>query len=192
MNASTDARQVDMREINRERQAQHDRLMARGRPTSKAPLPEPKTPWEAQARAERAYRIHGLRPPEPTFGEPLLQYRRRLVQPLMAHSDQWKRVSAWKLDSQSVGIAEAQCIADAIEKFEAPTGALRMEETRDDAGRTIRRFYGDPEETWGIFKQVPLYARFDFWNVGRGPNAPGVAKPVATLMSDGSTRAIRE
>ncbi len=112
---------------------------------------------EVQARADRVAQAFGDSAPPPVRGESLRQYRRRLLSKFAAHSVRWRGVALHRLDDRALAVAEGQVHADALafahDPANAPAGALRMITETDETGRRIRRFVGDPENCWGVFKQ---------------------------------------
>jgi hypothetical protein len=113
----------------------------------------------AQVKAERVAQAFGDSEGAPRWmnGETLPDYQRRLLGKYKAHSAAWKDKDLARVDASVLDVAETQIYADAITAASAPSsvapGTLRVEVTPDDTGRRIRRFHGDPEVTWGPFKQ---------------------------------------
>ena len=112
---------------------------------------------DAQAKAERVAQAFGDSASHWVNGESLTQYRRRLLSTLKQHSAQWKNIDTRKLDGAALDTVEQQVFADAwraaIDPANVPEGTLRMVVDRDETGRPIRRFIGDPEVCWGPFKR---------------------------------------
>jgi hypothetical protein len=113
----------------------------------------------AQARADSVAQAFGDRAEPPLHGEALANYRRRLLAPFKQHNATWKDKDLARLDASILDIAEAQIHADALREANAPTnlplGQLVERHTRDQAGRSVTRFFGDPAATWAPFKQPP-------------------------------------
>ena len=112
-----------------------------------------------QAQAEPAYLAFGEAAPMRVHGEPLNEYRRRLLESKLPHSPTWRGKDVRRIHDSMLDIVEAQVFADAQAAGRSNAavgpGALRCVEEPDATGRKIRRFYGDPEACWGPFKQVP-------------------------------------
>lgn len=112
---------------------------------------------DAQAKAERVAQAFGDSASPWVRGETLTQYRRRLLSTLKPHSAQWKDVDTRKLDGAALDTVEQQVFADAwtaaLDPANVPEGTLRMVVDRDETGRPIRKFIGDPEACWGPFKR---------------------------------------
>jgi hypothetical protein len=99
----------------------------------------------AQSRADAVAQLFGERAPQPVTGEPLREYRERLLHP-------WQRYSAYKGanlakigDAKAFDAIEAQIYADASKASEdpdAPPGQLRMITKIDEHGRKINTFFG--------------------------------------------------
>jgi hypothetical protein len=119
---------------------------------------------EHQSRADQAYQSLGLRAPARVVGEPIVEYRRRLLAPLVQHSPQWQKVTVNTLSGPALDVAEETVFADAVTaatRTGAGTGPLREIVHTDESGRRIKRFYGDPEFTWAPFK-LPARAVIGF------------------------------
>jgi hypothetical protein len=103
----------------------------------------------AQARADEVAQLFGERAPPPVTGEPLHEYRMRLLRP-------WQRYSAYKGanltkigDPKAFDAIEAQIYSDAAHASEdpdAPPGQLREIKRPDANGRIISTFHG--RGTW--------------------------------------------
>jgi hypothetical protein len=120
-------------------------------------------------------------------------YMRRLLSTAKRHSDQWSAVDINRVPTDALPVVFRQVVDDGVTRFKAPLGELRQHVTLDDSGRKIRRFYGDTSYCWDVFKPNVI-KRVTGWNqkgYGKGANAPGATRPVGTLMSDGSVRAVR-
>jgi hypothetical protein len=114
-----------------------------------------------QARADLVYRAFDSRAPEPRVleGESTLSFRQRVAADLKRHSQKWRDVSDMELRTlprATFEIAEKEIYADALREARAPTnipaGELIERNERDQTGRMITRFFGDPECCWGVFK----------------------------------------
>jgi hypothetical protein len=121
---------------------------------------------KVQARADAAYQAHGLRAPARVHGELLDDFRVRLLQPLVRHSERWRSVDVGTLPEGALAIAEEQIFADAAQAGLDPAnvalGTLRELFETDRAGRRISRFIGSPSACWDVFKQpVRSVTRFN-------------------------------
>lgn len=107
-----------------------------------------------QARAAEAYGFHGMAPPPRISGESVDDFRRRLLSPLMRYSKRWQNVKAETVGETILPILEEQVFADAVEAIRGDaTGPLREVVTKDQAGRSIHKFYGSSADTWAPFQQ---------------------------------------
>jgi hypothetical protein len=110
----------------------------------------------AQIRCEKVAQAFGDQAPRWLDGEGYDSYRGRLLSNYKVHSPTWKDFDFVTANAQTLNIAEAQVYADAMQIARNPVvevgQPLRMTETPDDTGRKIRRFTGDPESCWGMFK----------------------------------------
>ena len=110
---------------------------------------------DLQSKAESAYQAHGLRAPARVFGEPVDDYRRRLLRPLLPHSNTWGAVSLSTLPDSALRIVEQEVFSDSVAagtRSGHGAGPLREVVETDRSGRKISRFFGDPEDTWSPFK----------------------------------------
>jgi hypothetical protein len=107
--------------------------------------------YERQAAADTACRAWGAEARPPLHGEQLLDYRRRLLRPLMKYSTQFKDVDLDELREPLLTPIERSVFADAIkastDNASAPEDYLREVTTTDATGRRITTFYGQPR-TW--------------------------------------------
>ena len=121
-----------------------------------------------RAQAEPAYRAAlNAAPPGHLPGESIASYRVRLATGLKPFSQTYKCVA----DSSLAGMyragalrnAEETIYREAAEHARRPVGALReVPDPPDRSGRTIVRFFGNPEDCWAPFKQQPrMVARFN-------------------------------
>lgn len=124
---------------------------------------------DAQAKAERVARAFGDSSSRWVNGETLTEYRQRLLSKVKEHSARWKGVDVRKLTGAALDTAETQVYADAwaaaTDASNVPVGTLRQVIEVDETGRTIRKFYGDPEACWGPFKQPTRIVTA--WNANR-------------------------
>lgn len=118
-------------------------------------------------RADEAFR-HALGCPAPGrfADESVVAHRIRQLSALTQFSPNWKTSTPESLRemhrANALHIVEAEVFADAVEYGKRSTGPLRVIETPDDAGRPVRRFYGDADACWGQFKlPVRCVARFN-------------------------------
>lgn len=109
-----------------------------------------------QARVDSVAAQFGDSAPAPLMAETLPQYRRRLVEPYKQHSPAWSRADLSRCPDEVLDVAEKQILADARREALAPTkvpaGTLVERQTRDQAGRLITKFYGDPGAWMDQFK----------------------------------------
>jgi hypothetical protein len=104
-----------------------------------------------QDQADQACRAWGAEARPPLHGEQLLDYRRRLLRPLMKYSTQFKDVNVDELAEPLITPIEKSVFADAIkasaDNSSVPADYLREVVTTDATGRRISTFYGSPK-TW--------------------------------------------
>jgi hypothetical protein len=117
---------------------------------------------EFQARADRVFEAFSAADsaPRALSGETYMNYQRRVLGKLKTHSSSWRNVNLYDVrDSAALNAAAAQIFHDAYAVASAPpavgSGVLRVVITKDQTGRQFSKFYGDPEATWGMFKQTP-------------------------------------
>jgi hypothetical protein len=107
--------------------------------------------YEHQSMADTAWRSWSGAAPPPLSGERLLDFRRRLLRPLMKHSTQFSSVDVDELREPLITPIEKSVFADAIkastDNASAPEDYLREVTTTDATGRRITSFYGMPK-TW--------------------------------------------
>jgi hypothetical protein len=110
-----------------------------------------------QAKADRVAQAFGDSAERWLDGETLANYTRRLLNRFKAHSPAWKDKDLARVDASVLDIAEAQIYADSMAAAASPTnvpaGQLVERHTRDQTGRSITQFFGDPAATWAPFKQ---------------------------------------
>ncbi len=101
-----------------------------------------------QARANSIMALHGERARDPSLGETPLHYRAALAQELAEHSASYKSANLRGYDAQSVAAAEDVIYNDAVQAArntaKATPGLLVSERYRDESGRMITRWNGDP------------------------------------------------
>jgi len=113
---------------------------------------------DAQARADSAYHAHGKRAPAPMQGETLLAYRQRLAAGLQAHSDEVKDINIRSIkDSATLEFIEKRVYQDAATAAnKAATavspGMLMKQVRKDETGRQITEYGGDPMACWRMFQ----------------------------------------
>lgn len=100
----------------------------------------------AQARFDSVVaHTGGGRACAPLMGETALEYRLRLLRPLAAAHERFRKSHLGSLDSPSLAVIEDIVYHDAVEAAKrVPDGQLRAVSERDAAGRLVTRFYGDP------------------------------------------------
>lgn len=123
----------------------------------------------AQARCDSVAQMFGLKAEPPLAGEHLDSYRRRLVAPLQKYSKRWEKTSLDRAPDDTFSNIEEQIYADAqaAAKLDGAPEAGRLVPVRsvDAAGRTITKFYGDPNAWMAPFKARGLSIRIN--GVGR-------------------------
>ncbi len=116
-----------------------------------------------RAQAEPAYYAAlNAAPPGHLPGESVEAYRIRLASGLKGFSPTYGRMSTRDLDgmrrSGALHIAEQTIFEEAVATARRPTGPLRAtQDPPDRSGRSITRFFGNPEDCWSPFKQPPKY-----------------------------------
>jgi hypothetical protein len=104
--------------------------------------------YQRQADADMACRAWGAAAVPPLHGEQLLDYRKRLLRPLIKYSTQFKDVSLDELREPLLTPIEKSIFADAIkastDNSSAPDDYLREVTTTDQTGRRVTSFYGQP------------------------------------------------
>lgn len=103
---------------------------------------------DAQARADNVAVAFGESAPRPLQMESLGTYRRRLAGGFQAHSPRWKAINLANMDDPTFEQVEKDIYADAAaaghNPATVPAGTLREIKRRDDGGREIKTFVGDP------------------------------------------------
>lgn len=123
------------------------------------------TAERVRQRADQAYQWMGMGlPPPPNQGESINIYRQRLLEPLVGFSPKWRalNVSGFRemaANPTMLRNVEDQVIADSIEtgKRMLRPGELRCVVEKDETGREIKQFYGDPAACWDEFKMPVKY-----------------------------------
>jgi hypothetical protein len=109
----------------------------------------------AQAKADQVAQAFNDSAPRWLSGERLIDYRRRLLEPLKQHSPAWRSVDIPRAEDV-LRVAESQIYADAAREASNPSnipaGTLLERITTDQSGRRISRFHGDVEAFLGPFK----------------------------------------
>jgi hypothetical protein len=107
--------------------------------------------YDYQSAADTACRAWGAAAVPPLHGEQLLDYRRRLLRPLMKYSKEFASVDLDELREPLITPIEKSVFADAIkasaDNSSVPADYLREVVTTDRTGRRISTFYGQPK-TW--------------------------------------------
>jgi hypothetical protein len=106
---------------------------------------------EAQSRADAVERAFGRNDAAVLGcvpGESALGYRRRLVRQYQRHSPRWKGARVEAIGYDTIGIVEGDVYKDAAAAARDPKnfgpGELRAIKERDESGRMVTRFVGDP------------------------------------------------
>jgi len=120
----------------------------------------------AQSRASRLLQAFGDSAGADPFlqGESLLQYRARLATQFQKYSSKCKEVNLDRVgDLCAFGAIEAAIYNDALSEASHPTqitaGVLIPRRTRDNAGREITRYIGDPNACWDQFNPPVRHVR---------------------------------
>jgi hypothetical protein len=104
--------------------------------------------YEHQSMADTAWRAWSGAAPPPLSGERLLDFRRRLLRPLMKHSTQFSSVDVDELHEPLITPIEKSVFSDAIQastdNSSVPEDFLREIVTVDKTGRRISSFIGQP------------------------------------------------
>jgi hypothetical protein len=112
---------------------------------------------DCQAKADSVYSAFGKSASRPLQGESLINYRKRMLRGLQAHSDEMKNININKIaDEAMLDIVEKRIYADAISASRhigaIGKGQLIAMHKKDQAGRTITTYRGDMEAWLGEFK----------------------------------------
>jgi hypothetical protein len=119
----------------------------------------------AQARAEETYASFGEEAPSALQGEDLTSYRIRLLSPFKQHSPKYKDSDLSKVGDPGVFSSVEASIYTAASRSRNDSqnfrpGELREIRRRDQTGRTLTSFAGDPMACWRPFCPPARYARF--------------------------------
>lgn len=112
---------------------------------------------DCQAKADSVYSAFGKSASRPLQGESLINYRKRMLRGLQAHSDEMKNININKIaDEAMLDLVEKRIYADALQASRG-TGAIGRGQLipvykKDQAGRTITEYRGDMEAWLGEFK----------------------------------------
>lgn len=111
---------------------------------------------DAQSRADNVFQAFGNRAPRPMDGERLSSYQRRLATALKTHSVRWKDVDLKSFaDATAFKVVEEQIYADALDAaakpVDIPAGKLRSIVRRDQTGREVTTFHGQPSSWMAEF-----------------------------------------
>jgi hypothetical protein len=149
----------------------------------------------AQARAAALFDLYSVATPVAQLGEGPTHYRRRLLsmaQSLLPADSPWRGVPVSSQSDDALGAVEAQLLDGQVAEFRRPVGPERSTVTLDDAGRKIKRFYGEP--CWSRLPCAQAPRRVKWWSdAGRGRDSPEARQnaPVAVVLRDGSVRPLR-
>lgn len=117
----------------------------------------------SQLAAEPVYQAFGDAAGAPRWlnGETRNQYRRRLLTKALPHSARWKDVDISAFNDKALDVVETQVYADAMQTAlnpaRVPAGRLQMVTRKDETGRSIKEFLGNPADCWGRFQQPIRY-----------------------------------
>lgn len=134
-----------------------DRLDTLEAKTAPVPEAEAAAMADAQAKADSVYQSFGDAAPRPMIGESLLNYRKRLLKPMMKHSKDFSGVNLDSIsDPGAIAAIEGRVFSDSIAVAASPAmipAGVLMETSRKDAtGRTITEFKGSPSAWTNMFK----------------------------------------
>ena len=112
-----------------------------------------------QARADSVYTAFGERAPAPMQSETPEAYRIRLAKGMQQHSAAWRGIKLANLPSNALEIAENAIYTDAVAAARNPDGmepgTLREIKKRDESGRMITEFVGDPSAWMAEHRTAP-------------------------------------
>jgi hypothetical protein len=143
----------------------------------------------AQARAAALFDLYNVATPVAQLGEGPAHYRRRLLsmaQSLLPADSPWRGVPVSSQSDDALGAVEAQLLDGQVTDFRRPVGPERSTVTLDDAGRKIRRFYGEP--CWARLPCAQKPRRICGWSdAGRGRDSPEARQnqPVQMILRNG-------
>jgi hypothetical protein len=100
----------------------------------------------AQVRADGVAQLFGTKASPPLTGESPMRYRARLLNRFKQHSPRFKDEHFDYYSDASMSVAEDVIYADATKaaKGDLNNGGLVPVQSRDEAGRLVTRFAGDP------------------------------------------------
>ena len=137
--------------INRAR-AEIDRMKAELRRIQEPPGAADAEALEAaHVKADAIYCMHGERAPLPIAGESPLQFRRRMLNGIKQHSPRYRDEPVFGLGPVAIEAVERQVYQDAADASGDKPGFLVAHKERDESGRTITKWYGDPACWMGHF-----------------------------------------
>jgi hypothetical protein len=141
--------------------------------------------FDIQRRIGEVFKIHGQPTPQPQFDEGATEYRQRLLcvaKHLLPREHVWAGVDIRRQPERAFDSIERALVGDQIAAFKAPVGKLReFSEVCPRTGRVTTRFFGDPEDCWGVFAG-PTVRRAQFTpGVGRGSDSPQYKAAVAAF-----------
>ncbi len=118
----------------------------------------------AYVRADSVYSIWGMRPTPAMSHESVRDYEGRLARPLQQYSKEFGAVDLRKLDDPTFKGVISRIYADAVTESRNPdlyTEGLREIQTRDQTGRLITSFKGQPRAWLSEFTAPPMRASID-------------------------------
>ncbi len=102
---------------------------------------------QATERAAAAYREFGWTPSQPVPGESPICYRRRILQPMLEHSQSYAKATLDGVQAAALAGIERTVLDEAVQKARSPSSHAPMTlvpvKERDVSGREITRFNGD-------------------------------------------------
>jgi hypothetical protein len=118
----------------------------------------------AQVKADTTYRLFSDQAPPPLTGEPLLDYRKRLVTRFQQFSRMFKTAKLESINCPfTLGAIEDQVFADAATALHAgatvPAGTLVAVVKPDASGRPITTYRGSAGACWDQFNPPIRYVR---------------------------------
>lgn len=119
----------------------------------------------AQAKADSVAQMFGDAASQPLHGESPIEYRKRLAEKFKSHSSAFKGVDLAGIHGDAFEAIEARIYADAssaaLSPEALPAGRLIAIKSRDQSGREITRYQGDPDGWMNAFKATGAVVKFN-------------------------------